>query len=104
MLIVRVKVGQAVGRQITLKSGQIKSVAEQVGFIEVADEVRKVRLPIDVQSGQAPYEPGLYVVSAGSFTVGKFNDLGVNQYDLHLVPLEQALADAAKLVPKVKAA
>jgi Helix-destabilising protein len=87
MLLVRVKVGQAESRDIRLKSGATKRVAEQVGIVEIDDEVRKIRLPIDIEGGQKPYEPGVYALAPSSFTVGKFHDLQVNPYELRLVPV-----------------
>lgn len=100
MLVIRIKIGQAQGREIKLKTGQVKQVAEQVGYIDVDDEVRKFRIPVDVANGQKPYEPGLYVLSASSFEVGQFRDLGINRYELRLMPL----ADAAQFLRSPKAA
>lgn len=91
-LVIVIKVGTAQGREIKLKSGEMKKVADQLGFIDMNDEVRKIRIPIDVANGQAPYAPGRYVLSASSFTVGRFHDLEINRYEMALIPL---LAGAA---------
>lgn len=89
-LVITIKVGTAEGREITLKSGEKKKVADQIGFIEANDEVRKVRIPIDVANGQMPYPAGKYTLAASSFAVGKFHDLEVNRYSISLVPLASA--------------
>lgn len=89
MLVVRIKVGQAQGREIRLKTGEVKKLADQVGYIEFDDEVRKIRIPINVESGQKPYEPGLYVLASSSFEVGRFKDLQINPYELRLVPVAE---------------
>lgn len=96
-LVISIRVASAEARMIETKNGK-KKVADQVGFIEANDEVRKVRIPIDVENGQSPYPVGRYTLAAGSFTVGKFHDLEINRYQLALVPLA-----AASAVPAAKA-
>jgi hypothetical protein len=91
-LVITIKVGQAEGREIQLKNGQKKKVADQIAFIEANDEVRKIRIPIDVENNQAPYPPGKYTLASSSFSVGKFHDLEINRYELALVPLAPAMA------------
>lgn len=93
-LVITIRVGSAEGREIKLKSGQTKKVADQIGFIEANDEVRKVRIPINVEGGQVPYPAGKYTLSAESFTVGRFHDLEINRYEMSLVPLAAAVAKA----------
>lgn len=87
-LVITIRVGTAQGREIKLKDGSLKKVADQIGFIEVNDEVRKIRIPIDVANGAKPYPVGTYGLSASSFAVGKFHDLEINRYELALVPLK----------------
>jgi hypothetical protein len=91
-LVITIKVGTAEGREIKLKSGDKKKVADQIGFIEANDEVRKVRIPIDVEHGQTAYPPGRYTLAASSFGVGKFHYLEINRYEMALVPLVAASA------------
>ena len=92
-LVIQIKSATAQAREIQTKVGK-KKVAEQVGFIEMNDEVRKVRVPIDIEGGQVPYPVGKYSLSASSFQVGKFNDLEINRYEISLVPLAAALPSA----------
>lgn len=87
MLVITIKSGTAQVREIQTKNGP-KKVAEQVGFIEHDDEVRKVRVPIDMDEGQAPYPPGKYTLSAASYAVGKYHDLEINKYRIALQPIE----------------
>jgi hypothetical protein len=93
MLVILIKVGTAQVRRIQTKNGS-KEIAEQMGFIESNDEVRKIRIPVRVDEGQAPYPPGKYTLSASSFGVGKFHDLEINRYELALHPL---VADVRKV-------
>lgn len=93
-LVITIKVGQAEGREITLKNGNKKKIADQIGFVEMNDEVRKVRIPIDVEGGQVPYPAGRYALGASSFSVGKFHDLEINRYEMALVPLTAAVSKA----------
>ncbi len=86
MLVIKIKSGTAQAREIQTKNGR-KEIAEQVGFIEHDDEVRKVRIPIRIDEGQAPYPPGSYTLAASSFTVGKFHDIEINRYELALQPI-----------------
>lgn len=93
-LVITIKSGTAQVRQVNTKNGP-KKVAEQVGFISHDDEVRKVRIPVAVEDGQAPYPPGDYLLSAGSFEVGNYGDLQVNRFRISLEAVRAAAAVAA---------
>jgi hypothetical protein len=92
-LVIQIKAASATAREINTKNGK-KKVAEQVGFIEMNDEVRKVRVPIDIEGGQVPYPVGKYTLGASSFQVGKYNDLEINRYEMSLVPLVATVSPA----------
>lgn len=98
MLVITIKSGNATARDVRTKNG-MRRFFEQFGFIELDDEVRKVRVPVDVEAGQAPYAPGKYTVSASSYGVGRFGDLQINPFELSLEPLVEA-APAARSVAK----
>lgn len=93
-LVIQIKVGSAEAREIQTKNGK-KKVADQMGFIEMNDEVRKVRIPIDIERGQMPYPVGKYTLSPSSFTVGKFHDLEINRFSIGLVPLAASVQSKA---------
>lgn len=96
-LVIQIRAATATGRDVKTKNG-MRRFYEQVGFIEVNDEVRKIRVPIDVEGGQQAYAVGKYTLAASSFTVGKFHDLEINSYEFGLEPVGPVAASAQSKV------
>ncbi len=105
MLKVEIKSATATPRQITIKNGpkagQITTFHEQEAYIFLLDADGNPRpypmlttLNIDIEKGQQPYQPGVYVVDDRSFYLDRFRQLAVGKLVLRPA-VAQAPAKAA---------
>lgn len=86
-LVIAIPHGTATQREIQTRNG-MKKITEQLGVVHFDEfETRKIRVPIDVNNGQAPYPPGKYTLSLSSFEVNNWGQLEVNAFKVSLVPL-----------------
>jgi len=72
------------------KSGRPYEIVEQIGFIELNDERRKLRINVD--KGAQPYAPGEYTLDESSFSVDQYGGLAVR---VRLKALAKSAARAA---------
>lgn len=90
MLKVEIKSAVAAPRNITIKNGpkagQQTTFHEQEAYIFLMDQDGNPRpypmlttLNIDVERGQQPYAPGVYVVDDRSFYLDRFRQLSVGK-------------------------
>jgi Helix-destabilising protein len=66
----------------TSKRGQAYSIREQIGYAQIGDEVRKVK--ISLGRDQPVYAVGLYVVDDASFTTDSYDGLTLGRLVLKL--------------------
>jgi hypothetical protein len=78
-----------------LKAGQQTTFHEQEAYITLADNDGNPRpypmlttLNIDVEHGQKPYPPGVYVVDDRSFYLDRFRQLAVGKLSLRSLPAQ----------------
>lgn len=91
-LVILIKAAMATEREVETAKG-MRKFKEQVGFIQIDDETRKIRVPLN--RDQAPYPVGSYTLSDSSFTVSRFHDLEINRFEFGLVPVRQAMPQPA---------
>lgn len=76
----------------TSKRGQAYSIREQIGYAQIGDEVRKVK--ISLGRDQPVYPVGLYIVDDASFTTDSYDGLTLGRLVLKLAVAAQAKAVA----------